>query len=352
MSDKCRFTSTTTPRVLPGRHTDDCPDHKAKPKGATDAATCDGCQPCTKPHCTMPSCPGRHASTDDPFVCATCVSDMRTDLDLIAKMCGFDLLDAALRTADDPADSEAVMLLGPVAWPDSWFRRRELAVAGIAPKHYLEDARDEAHPLFVLGTWEDAWRDWLGHDSTETITIGKSASYLNLSLTYVARQPDVPMGQFASDLRRCRGHLEDVIRDAEPEPKKCPKCGGALVMDHEPRGGDYIEGNEERDYDDKWQCQRKACGQWWTQDDYRTKVEAVYGLHAPALPVSELALRTGVPRGTIQRWAGRRRIVGEDGTPTFKPPLLRPVGRTKDGRRTYRVADVERLAQREKADSA
>lgn len=331
----CRWVASNHPRILPGRHAEDCPDRKPKPKGAPGTSTCEGCQPCTKPHCVMPSCPGRHASEADPYVCANCVGDMRDDLHRIAELCGYQLLDQALREDDDPSASEAVMLLGPVAYPDAWYRRRELAVAGRAPRHYLEDARDEAHPLFVLGTWEMAWRDWLGHDTDQPLTIGLAASYLNLNLTYVARQPDVPMGDFAAELRRCRSHLEDVIGDAEPKPKQCPKCGGRLLMDHEARTGEYAEGNEERDYDDRWQCQRKSCGAWWTDEAYRRMVEADYELHADRLTASAIARVYRVGESTVRKWAEREQV--------------RKRGADSAGRMLYDVRDVVAMRDRVEA---
>jgi len=342
---KCSHVADDQPRILPGRHATTCPDKQPRPHGAPHTDTCQGCEPCTQPHCL--SCGHRHA----PVTCAHCTGLARTELWRIVTL--DHLVDAEVRRGSPSTDSETVMLDGPAAHPEAWYHVADSVRAGRI-RGDIEANRHEDHPLWVLGWWEIAWRDHLDHDTTDRISVFTAAQYLDDHLTAMANRLEPPFAQFAEDLSRCRGHLEDVLHDRDPKPKDCPKCGGPLVLDYDEDGKDagYEPGNEEKAYDDRWKCKNRACRQWWTDHDYRTKVEAVYGLHAPMLPVTEMAMRTGVVASTIRRWAGRQRVVGEDGKPEFMPPLLRTVGRSKDGRRMYRVTDVEHLAGRTRVASA
>lgn len=41
----CRYVARDSPRIIPGRHTDDCPRE-----------ACNGCQPCEERHCRVCGC--------------------------------------------------------------------------------------------------------------------------------------------------------------------------------------------------------------------------------------------------------------------------------------------------------
>jgi len=343
---KCRHVATDTPRILPGRHTTTCPDKQPRPHGAPHTTTCQGCEPCPHRHCL--SCGHRHAEV----TCAHCTGLARTELWRITAL--DHLINTEVRRGNPTTDSETVMLDGPAAHPEAWYHVADSVRAGRI-RGDVDANRHEDHPLWVLGWWEIAWRDHLDHDSTDRITVFAAAQYLDNHITDMASRLEPSFEDFAEDLRRCRAHLEDVLHDRDPKPKDCPKCGGPLVLDYDEQGKDdgYIEGNEDRDYDDRWRCKNRGCREWLTDHDYQLRIDAVYELKALTLPVTEMSRRTGVPAPTIRRWAGRQRISDPDGgEPTFRPPLLRPVGRAKDGRRTYRVADVERLAGTPQAASA
>jgi hypothetical protein len=331
------------PRIIPGRHRDDCPSQQPAPvvpKGQHVEVTitvCTGCLPCTRRHCDV--CGRRHVRVD--FTCPTCLAEIREHMARIVELCGAPLLEQALLGTTDPIESEAVALLGPVAHQEAWYHRRESALAGRIPADFLEVARDERHPLFVLGTWELAWREWLDHDTDARVTIGGAVRYLGSQLAYMASQPDVPLDQLHGDLKGCVGYLEGVLSAGDQRPATCPKCGGKLVLvhdkKHEDQGWDdarVVEGEKAEKYDDRWVCQAKDCGQEWTDAAYRAKILAVREAKATALPASAIQRVHGVLEATVRKWAQRG--------------LVDKRGRDADGRLLYDVAQV--LAQRDGVD--
>jgi len=316
---KCRHVATDQPRIVPGRHATTCPDKQPRPHGAPDTTSCQGCEPCPHRHCL--SCGHRHAEV----TCPHCTGLARTELWRITAL--DQLINTEVRRGNPTTDSETVMLDGPAAHPEAWYHVADSVRAGRI-RGDVEANRHEDHPLWVLGWWEIAWRDHLDHDSTDRITVFAAAQYLDDQLTDMASQLEPPFEQFAADLRRCRGHLEDVLHDRDPKPKDCPKCGGPLVLDYDETGKDagYTEGNEERDYDDRWKCGNRRCRQWWTDHDYRTKVEAAYELKATKLTASAIARVHRVPESTVRTWAQRGDV--------------RKRGADSAGRMLYEVADV------------
>ena len=59
----CRWNGSENPRVVKGRHDEDCP-----------GGDCAGCQPCTEPHCRV--CNRAHVEG----TCAECLAETREDL--------------------------------------------------------------------------------------------------------------------------------------------------------------------------------------------------------------------------------------------------------------------------------
>ena len=307
MTDKpCRFVATDQPRVIPGEHADTC----ERPE------TCRGCAPCLERHCAV--CGRVHVDG----TCAECVGRVREDLHTIGELCG--ALPDEVRHRG--INGEAMMLLGPAADPEAWRNQATSAMLGRLDDAYLEDCRDEQHPLWVLGTWEQLWREHLDQPTDLPATLERLVDYLDDQFTHMARQDEPPFEDFARDIRQCRGHLEDVLSDGVREERgaPCPKCGeGALVKDH----GARIE-------DDRWLCRR--CHSWWTEQDYRSKVAATYELHADALPASAIARVYRVPEGSVRAWAS-----GEQ-------PRVRKRGRNEAGLQLYDVADTLAMRDRRK----
>ena len=347
-------------RVLAGRHLDDCPSQQPAPvvpKGQhveVQITICLGCVPCPERHCNL--CGHRHVEA--AYTCPACLAEIRKLLLRIVILSGLPLLDELVRSDGDPLLSEAAALIGPVAHQEAWYHRRESAMAGRIDDAFLDVAKDEHHPLFVLGTWEMSWREWLGHDASnipddaiphyarkwfgthdprDRVTVPGAVRYLNAQLAYMATQPDVQLGHLITDLKGCVGYLESVVDDADERPGSCPKCGGKLVKvldkKHEDKGwreGRVVEGQDAEEYNDRWICQAKDCGRQWTDEEYRSKVKAAQEARATALTASAIARIHDVPEGTVRVWANRG--------------LVAKRGRDTEGRRLYDVADV--LTQR------
>lgn len=93
--------------------------------------------------------------------------------------------------------------------------------------------------------------------------------------------------------------------------------------------------------EDRWVCPDKDCHAAYTEEDYRSKVEAVYVMHSDRLTASQIAATYRVPEGTVRRWAnGWRDARGRE-----HEPVVRKRGYDGQGRQLYDVDDV--LAQRE-----
>jgi hypothetical protein len=299
----CRWVASDQPRVLSGRHAADCADDG-----------CRGCEPCRESHC--PCCRRTHAAN----VCAECLAATRDDLRQIAELCGALPEEAEHRGVN----GEAMMLLGPTADPEAWRNRAMSAMRGRVDAAYLEDCRDEQHPLWVLGSWEQAWRDHRDQPTDLRATLPRLVDYLDRQMHVMAAEAEVPFEDFARDLRGCRGHLEDVLRDGErPETgAPCPECGRALVK---------VYGDQAKD--DRWTCPGRNCRAWYTDHDYRARVTDDYRANADKLTAPDIEAQYRVPAGTLRQWASRGHV--------------RKRGRDDSGRMLYDVRDT--LTMREKA---
>jgi hypothetical protein len=253
----CRFISTGEPRVVAGRH--------AVPCACDDREI--GCLPCPETHCVC--CGKAHAKA----ACVDCLDDARSDLQAINAMSSSLPAEAAVKGVQ----SEAMMLAGPAADPEAWqhvamsairgrlcrcMSRRQLCPALFGKTcpdaEYLEDNRDEVHPLYVLGEWEQRWRVFLNHPTDALVTVESAARYLDMQIGYMADQVEPEFDKFAGELRVCRVRLEDVIREGEREERShvpCVECGTRLVKVF-----------AERVEDDHWRCPR--CWREYKGDEY------------------------------------------------------------------------------------
>ena len=293
-----------------------------------ESSSCPGCTPCPERHCQV--CSRKHVTSDGwgfDQTCMECLAATRDDVAEITRMAGPQMLrEATIRGIA----SEAAMLAGPAAEPDVWHRRHRLVTAAAVTAEnertpayrawvaWLEDCRDERHPLWVLGTWDRLVREHLGHDpkDDERLTIADAAAYVDEQLTRLAHDEAFAFDELARELRQCRGHLEDVLHDGVREERgaPCPACGRAeLVKDY----GDH-------EADDRWCCPK--CKQWWSDRDYRAKVSGIYVGVAPALTASQIHLTYRVNESTVRKWAERGKV--------------RRHGRDEQGRMRYDVADV------------
>jgi hypothetical protein len=250
------------------------------------------------------------------LVCTGCLEAARDDLRAIGDLC--DALPEEAVTKG--VDSEAMMLLGPSADPEAWQHQALSAMFGRLPADYLADARDELHPLWVLGTWEQIWRDHLDHDTDELTSLPSAWAYLNMQLGYMSEQPEPAFDEFARELRQCRAHLEDVLRDGIREERgaPCVQCGTRMVRTVTAHGAQ-----------DVYRC--KVCRREVTADQYHYAVGVAYRAHATSLTAKDLGERLGLKPSVIRVWGSRG--------------LVRKCGRTIGGEILYDVADAQRRAE-------
>lgn len=276
----CKRNSAGNPRIVVGRHGDDC-----------HGDTCPGCLPCTAPHCRV--CNQAHADG----TCPECMAETRDDLRSIGALC-----DALPEEVEHRGiNGEAMTLLGPAADPEARGHLEASILAGRVPADYLDVADGELHPLFVLGTYDMLWRDALEHDEPAgRLTIESAVDYLDRQLTYMAGYEHVPFEDFARDLRKCRTHIEAVLHDGEQVDKGAP-CMTCRIPLERTWGAD--------DKADGWRCPR--CKEVSNSAQYVLAVRADYEdqrEHVAYLPLVDCIAVTGASRGSITGWASKGRV--------------------------------------------
>jgi hypothetical protein len=209
-------------------------------------------------------------------------------------------------------------------------RYREQTGLAADGDHSHESDADPVPPLLTLATWEDAWRDHLGHEAAGTASVPDAAAYLDLMLTRMAQDFEIPFSDFARDIRQTRGRLEDVLHDGvrEETGAPCPKCDRALVKEY---------GRNE--HFDRWNCPSRKCGTWYLDAEYRRWVSDDYRANADRLTAQDMAAQFETTAGAVRGWASQGKV--------------RRRGKDHSGRQLYDVADVGKLAPtRERQKSA
>ena len=208
---------------------------------ASDYLTDDG-TPCRRDdygdpthHCTARQSCSRHVGAGE-LTCARCIGRARANLRRIADLSAL-MLPAAIAGG---VNSEAANLAGPAANPYAWSERRIAmgrhldtwtTLGRITEKQHLHAIvampdDDEDHPYSVLGRWEMMLREDYGHPSKTRVTIASAAEYLGRQLHVMAQDDAQDFPLLARELRRCRNHLEAVIRNSNAPERgaTCPEC--------------------------------------------------------------------------------------------------------------------------------
>lgn len=320
-------------------------------RACTDAG-CPGCRPCGKGHCALRGrCAAHVEHAAGIFTCPSCIGSVRADIAAVVELYASAMPVEAYAAG---VESEAFNLIGPAASVDQFAARRQYDDAA---RGWCEfpPSNDPHHPYVVLGGWDMAMREVYGPYTDLFVSVTGAADYLT-GLLEGAFPHTREFEEFAHDVARCRTHLEVVAHDsrAPEQGARCPRCADEREDGKGPRlRKRYAEGRDEparAGERDTWHCPDVAA-HWWTERDYRNRVEREFVKHAPALPVRELSDRCGVPASTIRRWAARTTRKIDDEWVEI-PPKIKPVGRSDDGRKTYAVADVLRLADRQESQRA
>jgi len=322
-------------RVLDHEHARDC-----------NLSGCPGCKPCFPEfgHCGC----GRHLAESERWNCARCVGKVREALRKIVgyvaqahrEVVHYGINSAAFMVASPAADPEAHGFLHQSATSGRLCKCRKRGYAcpalrevapGICPDaaFALEDARDELHPLTVLGWWELLWREELILPSNDPVTVASAHGFLDGHLTDMAQRLDPDFDQFRDEIHACRTWLEGVLGEGVREERgiECFMCGKArLVKWYDPETAIDGESGEVYGPNDHWFCPRDDCGHWWTEKDYREKVAGTYVQAADRLTASQIASTYRVPEGTVRQWANRGKVAKR--------------GRDALGRMLYDVADT------------
>jgi len=202
-------------------------------------------------------------------------------------------------------DSEALNLHGPAATAEQLeARRRWDAERGWCdfPRTLAED--DPHHPYAVLGRWDLAIRESYGPPSDLFITVSRAADYLTGPVMEKFAHTQ-EFEDFARDITRCLAHLETVLSDSR-EPEKgapCPSCREQRDDEKGPRLRKRY-GADVTGKDDTWHCP-DVPAHWWSDVDYRTRVDGDYLSHAKALTASQMHAAHDIKPGTLRQWANR-----------------------------------------------
>lgn len=334
---------------------------------ATHTWTQPGGATCTETHCTARDkfkkrCTRHVAPTE--LSCGKCIGTTRDDLQTIVTLSARMLTEAIHRGTE----SEAAYLAGPTADPRMLDKRRTLIRRAIAEYNFDIQERliaripddDPHHPFAVTGRWELMIREDYGPDTDHRINIVDAAAYLDTRLHRMANDPAQDFPLFVREITTCRSHLERVLHDSRHGDRgaPCHLCGtGTFVRKHDEariqfktKQGETVYGDHLRDVDghkipdDYWQCDN--CRARMSDTDYRRVIQASHVATADRLTLTDMATRTRIPKGTLDRWASGWQ-------PKNKPriePLITPCGRNDSGTKLYRVGDI--LTIRDTPDTA
>lgn len=140
---------------------------------------------------------------------------------------------------------------------------------------------DEHHPMSVLGVWTMMLCEDYGLPVPDPLNLSSAAAFLDRIIHRVAQDETQDFPLLARELRKCRAHLESVLRDSlSPERgAPCPTCSGLgtfvrLVREyaHWCTDEDCERFHYETDEADVWRCPKNP-GDVWDLESYSRWVE-------------------------------------------------------------------------------
>ncbi len=242
--------------------------------------TADG-EECDQPksaHCTARRSCGIHLGWGE-LTCARCVGRVRQDVRQIVDRAALMLPEAVVAGVN----SEAANLAGPAADVEAWSWRKIAAKQGRSWHVSQVEDDDDWHPYTVLGRWAQMLSEDYQHERPEQWTIANAAAYLDRHLHTVAQDEGQDFALLARELRKCRQHLEAVMRDSQAPERgvPCPRCKDE--DDHFARlereyahwcdDPDCCRVHVTDDSEDVWVCPRKPAEHRWSHRDYENRLE-------------------------------------------------------------------------------
>jgi hypothetical protein len=217
-------------------------------------------------HCTMRRTCSQHVGWGE-LTCARCIGRVRTDIRQIVQRAALMLPEAMARGT---VECEAANLAGPAADPvvTSWRRINASRQPGLTINDGIEEHAD---PTDVLGSWQFALSEDYGHDLPDRVTLTTAVAYLERNLHIIAQDDEQDFPLLARELRKCRAHLEAVLRDsmAPERGAPCPTCHGrgtfvrlARWYPHWCDAEDCEQFHWDTDEQDRWVCPRDKAHSW------------------------------------------------------------------------------------------
>jgi hypothetical protein len=222
-------------------------------------------------HCTARKTCNQHIGPNEQ-TCARCLGRTRQDIRNIVERAAL-MLPEAIVTG---VNSQAAVLAGPATDVEAWSWRKVTAKQGRAWHLSQDEEDDERHPFTVLTRWAWMISNAYNNPGPDVWTITNAADYLNRVLHRIAQDPGQDFAQMATELRKCRTHLETVLTDSlDPERgAPCPTCGKAKVYVRLVR--EYAHWCEDEtceqfhfltDDADVWTCPKNG-DHWWTIEGF------------------------------------------------------------------------------------